>query len=265
MAFYLAALRGSPRPLPSAVIDAEQSNCSAWGGLGGVVLVSASSSSTGAIPEPLWNRFRASVELSREGDFFGGYDGAMPVLAQVPRARTHDGLELVRSVHRRGSERLLDLLHAHQRREPVRLGLAHGIAGCLLSHEIGNALLGLDESALRADAIDLLLGARLPRGKDFVWPTTSGDSKPGLHALCNGAPGVALAALLGARYSRRTVRAIDRSGHEHGRGSFTERLILLRHFGSRRSSYRSAPHHERTAPALDRPRYFPPGRPEWLH
>jgi hypothetical protein len=81
------------------------------------------------------------------------------------------------------------------------VGLAHGIVGTLLAYEIGCKLLREDGTVLRHHAVAQLSDWAISIPAGAVWPDWTRSRRSPIHGLCNGAPGVCFAALLGYRYS----------------------------------------------------------------
>jgi len=172
-----------------------------WGGLGAHVALAQLCE--GRVPEPLWRRFAAGFTHGNVGDFFLGTAGAVPALALAAASRGVAAVRLARAVRARIARHLGATLARHARGRPIRLGFAHGLAGALLAYDMANVLVGADAGELRGRAIAALLDTARPARDGATWPTVSGDGNgTSLHALCNGGPGICLAALLGLRYTR---------------------------------------------------------------
>jgi hypothetical protein len=184
---------------PALPPDPPPTFCSAWGGFGAQLILSELV--TGAVSDRLWRRFSRALAHTRHTDFYRGLDGALPVLAALGRTRGGSAMRLARHVHRRVAQRLGKSLDRHDRGAAVTVGFGHGVAGTLLAYEIGCALLRKDGTHLRHRAIEHLTAWAIESPAGALWPDTSRSAKSPVHGLCNGAPGVCLAALLGYRYS----------------------------------------------------------------
>jgi hypothetical protein len=197
---------------PALPPDPPPTFCSAWGGFGAQLILSQLA--TGAVSDRLWRRFARALAHTDHADFYRGLEGALPVLAALGPTRGDSVGRLARHAHRRVVRRLGKSLDQHDRGAAVNVGLAHGVAGALLAHEIGCALLRTDGTRLRHRAIEHLDAWAIAHPAGALWPDTSRSTKSHhIHGVCNGAPGVCLAALLGYRYSGDTAYAplVDRA------------------------------------------------------
>ncbi len=85
----------------------------------------------------------------------------------------------------------------YSQKKNVYLGLAHGLAGYLLSLEASQFVFGKSlDSTLRAKLIQCIMAKRIegPNGMAF-WPVSSNDPNISIHGWCHGGPGIALAFL----------------------------------------------------------------------
>lgn len=185
---------------PALPPDPPPTFCSAWGGFGAQLILSQLA--TGTVSQRLWRRFARAATHTSHADFYRGLDGALPVLAALGGTHGARVTRLAHQAHRRVGRRLARSLDQHDRGASVNVGLAHGVAGALLAYEIGCALLRKDGTRLRHRTITHLAAWAIATPAGALWPETSRPAKPPhVHGLCNGAPGVCLAALLGFRYS----------------------------------------------------------------
>ncbi len=195
---YIDAVRwrlGLAAEKPAMPVEPPPTFSSAWGGIGGHVIVAKLLDDH--VPERLWRRFERAARRDKYGDFYIGIEGVMPVLTLFDDARSGALAELA---FHRVCQRLESALEACEQGRSIVLGLAHGLAGTLLSFEIGCALLAHDGSRLRSQTLALLRRLAVPERGGLIFRRESrGDEN--YHGICNGTPGVALALLLGARYS----------------------------------------------------------------
>lgn len=185
---------------PALPPDPPPTFCSAWGGFGAQLILSQLA--IGAVSDRLWRRFSRALAHTSHADFYRGLDGALPVLATLGRTRGESAIRLAHHAHRRVARRLARSLDQHDRGAAVNVGLGHGVAGALLAYEIGCALLRKAGTRLRRRTLAYLVAWAISSPAGALWPDTSRSTKAShVHGLCNGAPGVCLAALLGFRYS----------------------------------------------------------------
>jgi lantibiotic modifying enzyme len=81
-------------------------------------------------------------------------------------------------------------------RQPIYLGLAHGLAGYLLAVEAGRRAFGLSVAGeLRRRTVATLerFAIRLDDHEAVFWPRQSPGARVDAHGWCHGAPGIALA------------------------------------------------------------------------
>jgi hypothetical protein len=204
-------LRATPPTLPP---DPPRTYCTAWGGFGASLILSALVKKR--VSARLWTRFKRTISRTPRSDFLQGVSGALPVLAHVGPIFGAHATRVVRRAHERVTRHLTTNLAQYARGESVTLGFAHGVAGTLTAYEIGCALLADDGSALRGQAIELLMETAIEEERGAHWPDASGtapDAAPRWDAICGGGPGVCLAALLGYRYSGDAAyaRLVERS------------------------------------------------------
>ena len=203
MSAYVAWCRyriGQRRRAPRLPPPPTRTLVGVWGGLGAHVALAQLCE--GRVPEPLWRRFAAGFAHGNAGDFFLGTAGAVPALALAAASRGVAAARLARAVRPRIARHLRAELARHARGQPISLGFAHGLAGALVAYDIASVLLGRAGGELRARTIDTLLDCARPTPDGATWPNRSHDARgTSLHALCNGGPGICLAALLGMRYT----------------------------------------------------------------
>lgn len=186
---------------PALPPEPPRTYCSAWGGFGSQLILSQLI--TGNVPDPLWRRFSDAVADTETAlvDFYQGIDGVPLVLAALASAPPAALEPLARATHQRLATRLAATLDGYDRGDDVNLGLSHGLAGTLLGYEVACALLQRDEDVERRRAISRLCASAVATPSGAVWAGRAHVETVRTHGLCNGGPGVCLAALLGYRYS----------------------------------------------------------------
>ena len=136
-------------------------------------------------------------------DLMTGLCGTFVGIVQL--RKTYYPRRLLRALHGRIASKVRGQLVA---RAPLRLGLAHGLAGYLLALELGRSVCGFgDKQDVIARGLEHLLSAPFLDERGQVWwPIDSGGAAPAggfLNAWCHGNAGIALAAFVCRAMSRR--------------------------------------------------------------
>ena len=148
----------------------------------------------------LMRDWRASLERCRETDLMFGAAGALlaccEIESAVPGSAQIDIVERLKAAAQAAASAELTRL---SRKQPVALGLAHGLAGYLLALEAAQTVFGRSLSASRRAAlIDALAAERREgQGGTAVWPDQSSGENFYIHGWCHGGPGIGLALLTG--------------------------------------------------------------------
>jgi lantibiotic modifying enzyme len=140
------------------------------------------------------------IRRTDDYSFYAGLAGLLPVLAGFEAL---DGplVDAIGEAHRRMADALHSEADRAQQREPAETGVAFGLMGTLLGYESWTHRFSGNHDATRAAALEAIrLGERKSaRGSAWArYPLPHGEA---LHAVCSGAPGVALAAVAAWRWT----------------------------------------------------------------
>lgn len=161
-----------------------------------------------------WTRYLDRPSL--ESDLMWGTTGAL--LCATELETLSPGVvppALVRALCMQTTAATRAELQRARKKEPVYLGLSHGLAGYLLALESSHAVFGTAlPHSLREQLLAVLEEEQYQApGGGALWPATVGGDPIGIHGWCHGAPGIALACLVGYSLTRRpTYRALAKKG-----------------------------------------------------
>ena len=141
----------------------------------------------------------SSCRRGEESDVFLGTAGALLAAAEIEgHLPGRMPGQFIRKLQADcGSE--LQRLLAQSRREPVLLGMAHGVAGYLLALEAGQAAFGLRiKSSLRSRCLEKIRLEQLQASdRASLWAARTGAHETGDHSWCHGGPGIGLSLVCG--------------------------------------------------------------------